>query len=55
MPFFRDMHRVRCEGKPGLCEKMNPVDGTDLLDYLKKVQFHGKILKLQTFFFQKEV
>lgn len=38
------MHNTLCEGKPGVCPKMNPVDGTELLEYLKKSQFKGKSL-----------
>lgn len=37
------MHQTFCEGKPGVCAKMNPVDGTELLEYLKRAEFKGKI------------
>ncbi|XP_037076354.1 metabotropic glutamate receptor-like [Pollicipes pollicipes] len=39
---FKDMHREKCgEGFRGLCNKMDPVDGTELLKYLRNVQFDG--------------
>ncbi|KAK9295316.1 hypothetical protein QLX08_010344 [Tetragonisca angustula] len=38
---FRDMHRDLCDGKPGLCETMKPNKGTELLKYLRKVNFEG--------------
>ncbi|XP_076678780.1 metabotropic glutamate receptor B isoform X3 [Andrena cerasifolii] len=38
---FRDMHRDLCHGKPGLCETMKPTKGTQLLQYLRKVDFEG--------------
>ncbi|XP_046389805.1 metabotropic glutamate receptor 2-like isoform X2 [Ischnura elegans] len=38
---FRDMHRDLCHGLPGLCDAMNPVKGTELLKYLRKVEFFG--------------
>ncbi|KAJ3644198.1 hypothetical protein Zmor_026868 [Zophobas morio] len=39
---IRDMHRDLCHGKPGLCEAMKPTKGTELLKYLRKVDFEGK-------------
>ncbi|XP_076365408.1 metabotropic glutamate receptor 2-like [Tachypleus tridentatus] len=38
---FRDMHQNLCGGRPGLCQRMNPIDGTELLTYLYKVHFTG--------------
>ncbi|XP_031844348.2 metabotropic glutamate receptor B isoform X2 [Nomia melanderi] len=38
---FQDMHRDLCQGKPGLCEAMRPTQGTELLQYLHKVDFEG--------------
>ncbi|XP_066996149.2 metabotropic glutamate receptor 4 [Anabrus simplex] len=38
---FRDMHRELCHGKPGLCDTMKPIKGTELLKYLRKVAFEG--------------
>ncbi|XP_063888044.1 LOW QUALITY PROTEIN: metabotropic glutamate receptor 6-like [Scylla paramamosain] len=37
---FRDMHRDLCEER-GLCPAMNPIDGEQLLSYLRKVTFTG--------------
>lgn len=42
---FRDMHRDLCHGKEGLCEAMKPTKGTTLLQYLRKVNFEGKLTK----------
>uniref|UniRef100_A0A8C6SQ03 Metabotropic glutamate receptor 1 n=1 Tax=Neogobius melanostomus TaxID=47308 RepID=A0A8C6SQ03_9GOBI len=38
---LHDMHRVVCPGQTGLCEAMNPIDGSKLLDYLLKTSFRG--------------
>ncbi|XP_075237006.1 metabotropic glutamate receptor-like isoform X2 [Lycorma delicatula] len=38
---LNDMHRDLCDGKPGLCDKMKPTQGPDLLKYLRKVTFTG--------------
>ncbi|XP_017789864.1 PREDICTED: metabotropic glutamate receptor 2 [Habropoda laboriosa] len=38
---FRDMHKDLCGGKPGLCDSMKPTKGTELLKYLRKVDFEG--------------
>ncbi|XP_067627250.1 metabotropic glutamate receptor 2 [Eurosta solidaginis] len=38
---LRDMHRDLCGGRPSLCEAMRPTKGSDLLKYLRKVQFQG--------------
>jgi hypothetical protein len=40
--FDRDMHRELCGGATGLCPRMNPVEGSELLNYLRKVKFVGK-------------
>ena len=37
------MHAKVCEGQFGLCQKMIPVDGSELLKYLRKVEFTGKL------------
>lgn len=44
MTFHRDMHQELCGGKPGLCDAMKPTKGSDLLKFLKKVQFEGNAL-----------
>ncbi|XP_050730042.1 metabotropic glutamate receptor 4-like [Eriocheir sinensis] len=38
---FRDMHQVLCNNASGLCAEMNPIDGEQLLTYLRKVTFTG--------------
>ncbi|XP_017773184.1 PREDICTED: metabotropic glutamate receptor 4, partial [Nicrophorus vespilloides] len=38
---IRDMHLELCNGRPGLCDAMKPTKGTELLKYLKKVEFEG--------------
>ncbi|XP_055350957.1 metabotropic glutamate receptor 2-like [Paramacrobiotus metropolitanus] len=35
------MHQELCHGRPGLCAKMQPIDGAALLRYLRKVKFVG--------------
>lgn len=38
---LHDMHKEMCAGQTGLCEAMNPIDGSKLLDYLLKTSFRG--------------
>ncbi|XP_071386317.1 metabotropic glutamate receptor 1-like [Centroberyx affinis] len=38
---LHDMHTELCPGQPGLCEAMDPIDGSKLLDYLLKTSFRG--------------
>ncbi|XP_033847009.1 metabotropic glutamate receptor 1 isoform X1 [Periophthalmus magnuspinnatus] len=38
---LHDMHKELCPGQTGLCEAMNPIDGSKLLDYLLKTSFRG--------------
>lgn len=38
----RDMHQELCQGNPGLCRKMKPIEGSQLLSYLKRVRFNGE-------------
>ncbi|XP_045148751.1 metabotropic glutamate receptor 4 isoform X4 [Echinops telfairi] len=35
------MHRDLCPGRVGLCPRMDPVDGTQLLRYIRNVNFSG--------------
>ncbi|ELW69522.1 Metabotropic glutamate receptor 4 [Tupaia chinensis] len=35
------MHRDLCPGRVGLCPRMDPVDGTQLLKYIRNVNFSG--------------
>lgn len=37
------MHQEVCRGKKGLCDAMKPTKGSDLLKYLRKVEFRGKL------------
>lgn len=41
LTLHRDMHRDLCSGRPGLCDAMKPTKGSDLLKYLRKVEFQG--------------
>ncbi|KZR96636.1 Glutamate receptor, metabotropic, partial [Daphnia magna] len=36
---FRDMHQTVCKGQRGLCKEMVPIDGSELLKYLRRVEF----------------
>uniref|UniRef100_A0A8C6NK14 Metabotropic glutamate receptor 1 n=1 Tax=Nothobranchius furzeri TaxID=105023 RepID=A0A8C6NK14_NOTFU len=38
---LHDMHKELCLEKTGLCEAMDPIDGSKLLDYLLKTSFRG--------------
>ncbi|XP_022665939.1 metabotropic glutamate receptor 2-like isoform X3 [Varroa destructor] len=38
---IRDMHEELCGGSQGLCHKMKPIEGSQLLSYLKRVRFNG--------------
>ncbi|KAM9495069.1 metabotropic glutamate receptor 1 isoform 1-T3 [Clarias gariepinus] len=38
---LHDMHRDMCPDHEGLCEAMDPIDGSKLLDYLLKTAFSG--------------
>ncbi|XP_038160133.1 metabotropic glutamate receptor 1 isoform X1 [Cyprinodon tularosa] len=38
---LHDMHKELCAGQTGLCEAMDPIDGSKLLDYLLKTSFRG--------------
>nr|XP_046148102.1 metabotropic glutamate receptor 1 isoform X1 [Oncorhynchus gorbuscha] len=38
---LHDMHSELCPGQPGLCEAMDPIDGSKLLEYLLKTTFRG--------------
>ncbi|TSL47638.1 Metabotropic glutamate receptor 1 [Bagarius yarrelli] len=38
---LHDMHRELCPDYEGLCEAMDPIDGSRLLDYLLKTSFAG--------------
>ncbi|XP_060087472.1 metabotropic glutamate receptor 4 isoform X1 [Heteronotia binoei] len=38
---LHNMHKNLCLGKVGLCPKMDPVDGAELLKYIRSVNFSG--------------
>lgn len=40
------MHQTLCHGRKGLCKEMVPVDGSELLKYLRKVEFTGDLIGL---------
>ncbi|XP_059509402.1 metabotropic glutamate receptor 4-like isoform X4 [Stegostoma tigrinum] len=41
---LHNMHKDLCRGHVGLCSKMNPIDGKVLLEYIRKVNFSGKVI-----------
>ena len=41
---FKDMHMDLCDGKPGICNELKPIKGTELLKYLRKIKFTGKYI-----------
>uniref|UniRef100_A0A8D0DFV5 Glutamate metabotropic receptor 4 n=1 Tax=Salvator merianae TaxID=96440 RepID=A0A8D0DFV5_SALMN len=38
---LHNMHKNLCPGKIGLCPKMDPIDGAELLKYIRSVNFSG--------------
>uniref|UniRef100_A0A8C9FGT0 G-protein coupled receptors family 3 profile domain-containing protein n=1 Tax=Pavo cristatus TaxID=9049 RepID=A0A8C9FGT0_PAVCR len=38
---LHNMHKNLCPGKVGLCPRMDPVDGVELLKYIRNVNFSG--------------
>lgn len=38
---LHNMHKNLCPGKVGLCSRMDPVDGVELLKYIRNVNFSG--------------
>ncbi|KAM9353998.1 metabotropic glutamate receptor 1 [Pholidichthys leucotaenia] len=38
---LHDMYKELCPGQTGLCQAMDPIDGSKLLDYLLKTSFRG--------------
>lgn len=38
---LHNMHKNLCPGKVGLCSRMDPVDGAELLKYIRSVNFSG--------------
>lgn len=40
---LNDIHKEKCDGKPGLCDKMKKLEGKLLKKYLLKAKFYGTI------------
>lgn len=40
---LHSMHLDLCPGSMGVCEKMDPVEGRMLLQYIRSVNFNGKL------------
>lgn len=43
---LHSMHMDLCPGSMGVCEKMDPVEGRMLLQYIRSVNFNGELLTL---------
>lgn len=41
---LHSMHMDLCPGSMGVCEKMDPVEGRMLLQYIRSVTFNGELL-----------
>lgn len=40
---LHSMHKDLCPGKVGLCSRMDPIDGTLLLKYIREVKITGTV------------
>lgn len=40
---LHNMHKDLCPGKVGLCSKMDPIDGSFLLKYIREVKITGTV------------
>lgn len=47
---LHSMHLDLCPGSMGVCEKMDPVEGRMLLQYIRSVSFNGELLTFQSVF-----
>lgn len=47
---LHSMHMDLCPGSMGVCEKMDPVEGRMLLQYIHSVNFNGELSKLNLCF-----
>lgn len=47
---LHSMHMDLCPGYMGVCEKMDPVEGRNLLQYIRSVNFNGELLTFNLFF-----
>lgn len=54
---LHNIHKTVCPGSVGLCSRMDPIDGTDLLKHIRNVNFTGKInnLRISMFPFNKRI
>lgn len=48
---LHSMHMDLCPGSMGVCEKMDPVEGRMLLQYIRSVNFNGEFLSVSFIFF----
>lgn len=48
---LHSMHLDLCPGSMGVCEKMDPVEGRMLLQYIRSVNFNGELLTFNLCFF----
>lgn len=49
---LHSMHIDLCPGSMGVCEKMDPVEGRMLLQYIRSVNFNGELESIQASCFQ---
>lgn len=47
---LHSMHMDLCPGSMGVCDKMDPVEGRMLLQYIRSVNFNGELLNFNRFF-----
>lgn len=45
---LHSMHMDLCPSSMGVCEKMDPVEGRMLLQYIRSVNFNGKTIRKST-------
>lgn len=48
---LHSMHLDLCPGSMGVCEKMDPVEGRMLLQYIRSVNFNGELSVFNLWFF----
>lgn len=48
---LHSMHLDLCPGSMGVCDKMDPVEGRMLLQYIRSVNFNGELLTFNLCFF----
>lgn len=52
---LHSMHLDLCPGSMGVCDKMDPVEGRMLLQYIRSVNFNGELLTFNLCFFSLNV